>query len=265
MSLNNSKLYLVGAGPGDEDLITLKAIKALEKADVVLYDALANENLLKYCKISAEKVFVGKRAGLHHYSQFLINKMIVRYGQINKHVVRLKGGDPFVFGRGYEELEYAEKHGMSVEVIPGISSPLSVPALQKIPVTHRGASESFWVVTGTTKEGEFSNDLPLAAQSSATVMVLMGMKKLHEIVDLFKEYRGDNEHIGIIQHGSTTHEKTAFGRLSNIENLVKQRGLDSPAIIIIGQVVGLKEQSSHKGLEEFVFDEYRLDLTELPL
>src|SRR5665213_183615 len=176
------RITLVGAGPGDIDLITLKGLKALKTADVVLYDALVSEELLEYAPKSATKVYVGKRSGDHSYSQDAVNKLMIDYAINYGHVVRLKGGDPFVFGRGFEELDYAASYSIPAQVIPGISSSIGVPGLQHIPVTHRGLSESFWVVTGTTANGKVSNDLYEAARTKATVVVLMGIHKLAEII-----------------------------------------------------------------------------------
>nr|WKN38368.1 uroporphyrinogen-III C-methyltransferase [Tunicatimonas sp. TK19036] len=233
----NPRLTLVGAGPGDEELITLKGIRALETADVVLYDALANPALLRYAPVEAEKIFVGKRAGLHQVQQRSINQLIVQYAHSHGHVVRLKGGDPFVFGRGQEEKEYALKHGLEVAIVPGVSSALAVPATNEIPLTSRGASDSFWVVTGTTRSGTLSKDMTLAAQSSATVVILMGMKQLAAITKLFTQHRGSEEPIAIIQNGTCPDERSAIGRLSSIEQIVREKELSSPAIIVIGAVV----------------------------
>ena len=232
-----STLFLVGAGPGDPELITVKALNVLKEADIVLYDALASEELLEYCKSRCEKIYVGKKPGIHTYQQILINDLIVESGKKYNKVVRLKGGDPFVFGRGYEELEHAQMHGMDVEVIPGISSALAVPASNQIPLTKRGINESFWVVTGTTTTRELSKDVILAAQSSATIVILMGMNRLNDIVKLFESYRGENEPIGIIQNGTIAGQKEVYGRLENIEFLAKDAEISSPAIIIIGEVV----------------------------
>lgn len=245
-----STLYLLGAGPGDPELITLKGIKCLQKADVVLYDALASTELLNYCKEDCELIYVGKKPGIHQYQQIYINDMIVDLGKRYASVVRLKGGDPFVFGRGHEELEHAQSHGIEVEVIPGISSAISVPGLNHIPLTKRGVNESFWVVTGTTKNLELSSDLQLAAQSTATVVILMGMKHLDKIVEIFSQHRGHDEPIGIIQNGSTAHEKSICGRLDNIEALVNKNRISSPAIIIIGQVVNHSSQKIQKTVEK---------------
>ena len=234
-----SKLLLIGTGPGDPELITLKAIRGLQEADVVLYDALVNKELLKYCRPDCELVYVGKKPGIHQYQQIYINDMIVDNAKRYQTVVRLKGGDPFVFGRGHEELEHARAHGIDVEVIPGISSALSVPALSEIPLTKRGVNESFWVITGTTSNLELSRDVYLAAQSSATIVILMGMKQLPQIIDLFQTARGSEEAIGIIQNGSRPDERSVFGTIATIGRQVADSGISSPAIIVIGEVVKL--------------------------
>lgn len=233
-----SRLLLIGAGPGDPELITLKAINGLRKADVVLYDALVNPELLIHCRADCELIYVGKKPGIHQYQQIYINDMIVDCGRKYENVVRLKGGDPFVFGRGHEELEHARKHGMDVEVIPGITSAISVPALSEIPLTKRGVNESFWVITGTTSSLDMSSDIRLAAQSSATVVILMGMRHLSEIAEIFCDSRGAGEPIGIIQNGSRTDEKSVFGEAGNIVELVRVNKISSPAVIVIGAVVG---------------------------
>ncbi|CAM1366850.1 Uroporphyrinogen-III C-methyltransferase [Tenacibaculum litoreum] len=239
---NQPKLTVVGAGPGDADLITLKAIKALEQADVVLYDALVNNELLGYVNPNAELIFVGKRRGCYRYQQEQINELIVARGFSHGHVVRLKGGDPFIFGRGAEEMEYAAKHGLEVAVVPGISSSLAVPAYQNIPLTKRGSSESFWVITGTTKQHQLSNDVALAAKSSATVVILMGMGKLSEIIQLFKA-EGKNElPVAIIQNGTTPEEKIGIGTVDTIEEVVTKNNLSNPAIILLGDVVNHRQQ-----------------------
>lgn len=234
-----AKLTLVGAGPGDAELITLKGIRALQKADVVLYDALANHSLLEYAPEGAIMVNVGKRKGQHSYAQFEINQMIVEYALKFGHVVRLKGGDPFVFGRGYEELEYARAFGIETEVIPGVSSSVGVAGVNQIPITHRDIARSFWVVTGHTSDGLLPHDLSLAAQSSATVVILMGMSKLAEIVEIFSENGKKETPIAIIQNGTTARQKSLFGQVQSIEAQVEASGISNPAVIIIGEVVSL--------------------------
>ncbi len=254
---NNPKLTVVGAGPGDVELITLKAIKALENADVVLYDALVNEELLQYAT-TAEIIFVGKRFGCHAYSQDQINELIVSMAKRFGHVVRLKGGDPFVFGRGSEEIEYAQQFGIETAIVPGISSALGVPTSNGISLTQRGIAESFWVITGTTSDHKLSKDVELASQSSATVVILMGMNKLDEIISIFQKNRTDNLPIAIIQNGTKENEKKVVGTISTIKKLVEEQQFSSPAIIIIGEVV--KHYSTftycfqkEDALEEFVF------------
>lgn len=236
MSIKTPKLTVVGAGPGDPDLITLKAIKALESADVVLYDALINESLLEYAS-QAEKIFVGKRKGCYAYQQEQINELIVSRAKSHGHVVRLKGGDPFIFGRGAEEIDYVQKYGVETNMVPGISSSLAVPAYQGIPLTKRGSSESFWVITGTTKSHKLSQDVRLAAKSNATVVILMGMSKLSEIVSIFAAENKQDVPVAIIQNGTTENEQFGFGLVKTIEQVVLDEKLSSPAIIVIGEVV----------------------------
>ncbi|MCD8442226.1 uroporphyrinogen-III C-methyltransferase [Tenacibaculum dicentrarchi] len=242
MIRNLPKLTVIGAGPGDVDLITLKAIKVLKIADVVLYDALVNDELLSYINPKAEVIFVGKRRGCYRYQQEQINELIVARAKSQGHVVRLKGGDPFIFGRGAEEMEYAAKFDVAVAVVPGISSSLAVPASQNIPLTKRGYAESFWVITGTTKEHKLSSDIALASKSNATVVILMGMGKLSEIVNLFKQENKHDLPIAIIQNGTTSEEKIGIGTVDTIEQIVLENQLENPAIIVLGEVVKHREE-----------------------
>ena len=237
MRTTNPKLTVVGAGPGDPDLITLKAIKALKSADVVLYDALINVDLLDYASQGSEKIFVGKRKGCYAYQQDQINELIVSRAKSHGHVVRLKGGDPFIFGRGAEEMDYVPQFGAETAVVPGISSAMAVPAYQGIPLTKRGASESFWVITGTTKSHQLSNDVILASKSTATVVILMGMGKLNEIVKVFSKEGKQDTPVAIIQNGTTKNEKFGVGTIETIIEVVSEKELSSPAIIVIGEVV----------------------------
>lgn len=237
MSIIIPKLTVVGAGPGDEDLITLKAIKAIESASVILYDALINEALLKYASDDAELIFVGKRKGCYAFQQEQINDLIVTKAKEKGHVVRLKGGDPFIFGRGAEEIDYVRGFGLETYVVPGISSSMAVPAYQGIPVTKRGASESFWVITGTTKKHQLSGDVALAAKSTATVVILMGMGKLGEIVKIFSAENKQNMSVAIIQNGTRDNENVGIGTIETIEQIVADKQLSNPAIIVIGDVV----------------------------
>lgn len=255
------KLTVVGAGPGDADLITLKAIKTLKAADVVLYDALVNEELLQYAE-NAEIVFVGKRLGCHAYTQDQINELIVSMAKRYGHVVRLKGGDPFVFGRGSEEIEYVEKFGLETEIVPGISSALGVPGSVGISLTQREIAESFWVITGTTANHELSKDVYLASKSNATVVILMGMHKLDEIVAIYKANRTDDLPIAIIQNGTKNTEQKVIGTISSISKLVAENKISSPAIIVIGEVVkntsGLTSYFQEHFDDEFIFQNLNL-------
>jgi len=253
------KVTLVGAGPGDPDLLTIKGVRALAEADVVLYDALANEELLDFAPKSSIKIFVGKRKGSHAYSQEQINQLIVDNALTYGHVVRLKGGDPFIFGRGSEEIEHVESFGIPTFVVPGISSSIAVPAYQGISLTKRGVSESFWVITGTTSDRKLSTDVRLAAQSTATVVILMGMSKLAQIVTLFQNEGKGETPIAIIQNGTTPQERIGVGTIETIEAVVATHNLSNPAIIVIGEVV--KESNKLKGFyEEFIVGSGR-DLT----
>ena len=247
----NPKVTLVGAGPGDPDLLTIKGAKALAEANVVLYDALANEEILTYAPKKSIKIFVGKRKGCHEYTQDQINQLIVDNALTYGNVVRLKGGDSFIFGRGSEEIEYIESFGIPTFVVPGISSSIAVPANQGISLTKRGVSESFWVITGTTSDRKLSKDVALAAQSSATIVILMGMSKLEQIVSLFQNESKGKMPVAIIQNGTMPNEKIGIGTINTISNVVKNNQLSSPAIIVIGEVV--RESNKLKRFyEEFV-------------
>lgn len=231
------KLTIAGAGPGDADLVTVKTIHALASADVVLYDALVNTEILKYVPLGVKKIYVGKRSNNHAYTQDQINSIIVDLAFTHGHVVRLKGGDPFVFGRGLEEIQYAESFNIDTEYIPGISSSIAVAGLQGIPVTHRGTSESFWVITGTTSSGKISNDISLAAQSTATIVILMGLNKLKEITEIFKANGKNETPVAIIQNGSLQTENLALGTVETIVEIAREEKIGAPAVIVIGETV----------------------------
>jgi uroporphyrin-III C-methyltransferase len=234
-------LSLVGAGPGDPELITLKAVNVLATADVVLYDALANEALLQYAPANAVKLYVGKRFGCHALSQNEINTMIGEYAFSHGHVVRLKGGDPFVFGRAQEEIDFARSMGIPVNIVPGISSALAVPSMQLIPLTSRGVAESFWVTTGTTRNGDISADIALAAQSTATVIILMAMSKLEQIMEIFAGAGKAGTPVAIIQDGTTDKEKIVVGTVKDIPFRAQHAGIGNPAVIIVGEVVNINK------------------------
>ena len=251
----SSKITLVGAGPGDPDLLTLKGLKALQNADVVLYDALINTAILEHAPKSALKIYVGKRANNHSYTQEEINLMLVQFAFSHGHVVRLKGGDPFVFGRGHEEMMYSKAFGVPTTVIPGISSCIAVPELSEIPVTRRGLSESFWVLTGTTRSGQLSKDVVLAAQSSATAIILMGMRKIHAIAAAFSAAGKANTPVLVVQNGSRLDERKVLGTIATISDQVEEANIGAPGIIIIGEVVRL-----HPELQEVAVVDHKQTL-----
>lgn len=231
------RLLIVGAGPGDPDLITVKGLKAIQRADVILYDALASPELLVHAPHGCKKIYVGKRKNKKEFPQEEINQLIVFYAIRFGCVVRLKGGDPHVFGRGHEEMEYAIRRGIPTEVISGVSSALAAPAAAGIPLTKRGVNESFWVITGTLSSGEMSNDIAVAAKSSATIIVLMGVSHLQKIADLIIEMRSPNEPIALIQQATLAEQRVVIGTASDIMQRVVEANLTSPAVIVIGKVV----------------------------
>ncbi|MBB3698048.1 uroporphyrinogen-III C-methyltransferase [Flammeovirga yaeyamensis] len=236
--------YLIGAGPGDAELLTLKAVRVLKESKVVLYDALVSEDVLSFIPEGVEKVYVGKRAGAHYLKQEETNQLIVDMALKYGSVTRLKGGDSFVFGRGQEEIEFAKTFGIECHVVPGISSSLAGPTLAGIPVTKRGINESFWVVTATTCSGGMSKDLTHAANSTATVVILMGVGKLELISQLFSMYRNEDEPIALVQDISLPTQKVVIGSLKNIVEKANEYDVRPPAIIVIGEVVKLGKESS---------------------
>jgi uroporphyrin-III C-methyltransferase len=231
------KLTLVGAGPGDPEYLTLRALNVLRSADIVLHDALVSEGILNLIPRNIPIISVGKRAGAHSVKQDEINSMILECCQMYKNVVRLKGGDPFVFGRGMEEIEFATKHDIETAIVSGISSAIAVPAALGIPVTARGVSESFWVVTGTTMSGAISHDIRLAAQSTATVVILMGLNKIEEIMHIFSSVGKAETPVAVVQNGTLPSQQAVVGTVSTIVDLVGEEKIKSPALIIVGEVV----------------------------
>lgn len=242
--MGQGKVFLVGAGPGDPDLITLKGKKLLEKADVVIYDYLANPKLLSYCRENAEKIYVGKKGGSHTLSQQEINRLIVQKAKEGKLVVRLKGGDPFLFGRGGEELEALVEENIPFEVVPGITSAIAVPAYAGIPVTHREYTSTFAVVTGHEAEGKEKTSIEFSSLTKiGSLVFLMGVKNLPYIIEnLKKEGKPLNTPVAVIQWGTLPKQKTVTGTLEDIVEKVNKAGLSSPAVIIIGKIVKLREK-----------------------
>lgn len=239
-------LFIMGAGPGDPELLTIKAFNVLKRADVILYDNLSNEKLLEIAPKSCEMVYVGKKPYEKCTPQEEINELIVKYAKKNGVVVRLKGGDPFIFGRGFEEILYAEGHGIKSQYIPGISS-MQGSGFIDVPLTHRGISESIWIITATKKDGSLSRDLVHAMQTSATVVIYMGMKKLAEISAAYKLAGLGSTPAAIIQHATLPHQKHATCEIKDIQETALREGLSYPAIIVIGDVVKAREIVANQG------------------
>lgn len=238
------RLTVVGAGIGDPELITLKAVKALQSADAILYDALVNEALLDYSAPGIPKVYVGKRRGAKAFSQEEINERIVAYAHCCGHVVRLKGGDPFVFGRGLEEMHYAQSQGIPVEYVPGVSSAIAGAGAAGIAVTSRGASRSFWVITATTDTGDLNPEIFTAAATDATVVILMGLAKVADIALAFQATGKSEVPVAVIQNATLPEQQEVFGTITDITQKVQASGIGSPAVIVIGEVVRHRIQSN---------------------
>ncbi len=236
------KVYIMGAGPGDAELLTLKGKRAIEEADCVVYDRLINPRILGYAKKDAELIYLGKGNTEGGLIQDEINNTIVEKAKEGKIVARVKGGDPFVFGRGGEEIQALFENGIEFEEIPGITSSISVPAYAGIPVTHRGMARSFHVFTGhTMADGQWHN-FEAIAKLDGTLVFLMGIKNLPLIVgDLVKNGKDINTPIAIIEKGATADQRVTVGTLANILEIAKAKKIVPPAITIIGEVVTLRD------------------------
>ncbi|MGP4059778.1 uroporphyrinogen-III C-methyltransferase [Halobacillus litoralis] len=237
-----SKVYIVGAGPGDYDLITLKGLKTIQQADVILYDRLINEELLNEAGENTEMVFCGKRPDHHALSQKTINHLLCKYALQGKTVTRLKGGDPFVFGRGGEEAEELARKNIPFEIVPGISSGVAAPAYAGIPVTHREYSSSVAFISGVSKLGEDEEEYwEHVVKSMDTLCIYMGVKKLPDICDRLLKYgREADTPIALVQWGTTEQQKTVTGTLTTI--VEKARHIENPSMIVVGDVVKLREK-----------------------
>jgi len=239
------KVYLVGAGPGDPGLLTVKAKTLVECADVVVFDALVSQPILDLINPRAERVHAGKRRGRHSMSQAEITQLLNQKAHEHAVVVRLKGGDPFVFGRGGEEMRDLLAAGISVEVVPGITAGIAAPAYAGIPVTHRGYSTSVTFVTGHESAGKYRPDVNWAAiaQASETIVIYMGVHNLPNITaSLMKAGLGDDTPVALVRWGTRPEQEELVGTLSNIVGKVADSGFEAPAIAVVGKVVDLKPQ-----------------------
>jgi uroporphyrin-III C-methyltransferase len=235
-------VYLTGAGPGDFDLLTIKALRVVKKADVIIYDRLANPDILKEAKDGCEFVYVGKEDKKHSLPQEQINEVIYQNSLKYENVVRLKGGDPLVFGRGGEEGIYLYERNVKFEFIPGITSAIAVPQYAGIPVTHRGITVSFRVVTGHESHNKEQSQIPWDNyKTDDTIIFLMGLHRLKHISKKLIEIGKPKDYpVAVISRGTTKDEKTVVGTLENIWSLAKD--LPTPALIVVGKVVELREQ-----------------------
>ncbi len=235
-------VYLTGAGPGDMELLTLKALRVVKEADVVIYDRLANPDILKETKSGCKFVYVGKEDGRHIMPQDEINETIYQNALKYENVVRLKGGDPFVFGRGGEEAIYLYERGIKFEIIPGITSAVSAPAYAGIPVTHRGIAVSFRVVTGHEAPDKDTSQIPWDNfKTDDTIVFLMGLHNLEKITKKLIEIgKASNYPCAVISKGTTADQQVVIGTLQNIVD--RAEGIPTPALIVVGKVVELREQ-----------------------
>ncbi|MGP2657746.1 uroporphyrinogen-III C-methyltransferase [Malaciobacter sp. WC5094] len=237
-----AKVYLTGAGPGDKELLTLKAYKLIQKADVIIYDNLVNKEILEEAKEGVELIYVGKVKDNHTLPQEQINELIYKCSLKYECVVRLKGGDPFVFGRGGEEALYLKQRGVSFEIVPGITSAVCVPAYAGIPVTHRSVCSSFKVVTGHKKVNESMHDINWNSfKDDETLVFLMGLHNIELITSKLLEIgKKKTLSCAIISNGTTKKQKTIVGTLENI--VEKSKEAITPAVFIVGEVVNLRKE-----------------------
>jgi len=234
-------LFIVGAGPGDLELLTIKAYNLIKKAKIILFDNLINKEILGLAGKNCIKIYVGKHPYGNYTPQQDINALIEYYSKQFDQIVRLKGGDPYLFGRGFEEWTWAKALGLEVQYIPGISS-MQGAGLNDIPLTHRGVSEGLWLLTGMKQNGEITADLKLAVQSNSTVILYMAMGKLAEIARTYVLHNKGDTPAAIIQQASLAQQKKVICQVKDIERISNERQLQHPAILIIGQVVLLQYQ-----------------------
>lgn len=236
-------VYLVGAGPGDPDLLTIKAVRLLGKADVVVYDNLVSADVVSLIHSGAEKIYVGKQTNRHTLPQEQINDLLVNLAKQGKMVVRLKGGDPFIFGRGGEELEILASHGIKFEIIPGITAASGISSYAGIPLTHRDYAQTCVFTTGHLKDGTLNLDWPMLARLRQTIVIYMGLGALSEISkQLILHGLPTDMPAAIIEKGTTPNQRVITSTLALLPKLALEMELQSPSLIIVGQVVGLSER-----------------------
>lgn len=236
------RVYLVGAGPGDPELLTLRAVRLLQQADVIVYDHLVSSAVLDFVSPTAERIYAGKRRNEHTMRQEQINALLVKLALEGKQVIRLKGGDPFIFGRGGEELQALAKHGIAFEVVPGVTAAAGVSSYAGIPLTHRDCAQSCLFVTGHLKDGTADLDWPSLVRPGQTVVIYMGLGGLPEICrQLIAHGASPGLSIAVVQDGTITTQKVVTGTLTDMPERVARAGLKSPCLTIIGEVVKLHD------------------------
>lgn len=246
MSLSASEfrpgtVYLVGAGPGDPDLLTVKALRILESADVVVYDRLVSEPILELVPAGTTRIYVGKRDGRHHMNQSDINRLLVALADRDQIVVRLKGGDPFVFGRGSEEALHLARHGVAFEIVPGVTAASGCTAYAGIPLTHRELSRQVLFVTGRCSDADPPRiDPGIAADEQCTLVIYMGLRQLPSIVArLLEAGRPPDTPVAVIENGSMSTQRRCLARLEDVAHEVNEHDIQSPALVVVGRVVDL--------------------------
>lgn len=262
--MKNGKVYIIGAGPGNYKLMTLRAVECIKNSDVIVHDRLVDGRVLGFASEKAEIVYVGKHPDVHHVPQNKINDILLQHVKEGKTVARVKGGDPFLFGRGGEECEFLQRYGIEYEVVPGVTSAIAAPAYAGIPVTHRDYASSLHIITGHKKTDSQGIGIPfeILAKLEGTIVFLMGLKNIHAICfGLIKHGKPMNTPVAIIEKGATDEQRVLTGTLEDIEEKSINAGMTSPSVIVIGSVVKLGEKLSW--LEKDVLSESASSVVEI--
>jgi uroporphyrin-III C-methyltransferase / precorrin-2 dehydrogenase / sirohydrochlorin ferrochelatase len=244
-SNKQGKVYIVGAGPGDPELLTLRALRLMNEADAVVYDQLVGEGILALVPDRAERIYAGKKSGNHSLPQDELNKLLVGLARRGRKVLRLKGGDPFVFGRGGEESQFLAEHGVPFEIIPGVTSASGAACYAGIPLTHRDYAQACIFVTGHAKKGGCELDWSMLARPAQTVVIYMGLGQIREIcAGLIEHGRSPDTPVAVVEHATTDAQRVILGTLRTIAGKCTRRKVRTPSLIIVGEVVDLHDKLS---------------------